>query len=125
MTFYRTTNSSIHAGLANSLFTALAQPGSLIPITSRAYCKTPAQSSIRACMSENLVFALNFVLCTLYFYLYSVLFSPLPQQLPSTAAAPPFAAAITPVCCAKSAFFALLPQLSSPLLQHIRILAAQ
>jgi hypothetical protein len=52
------------------------------------------------------------------FYSYLITFFPWRNNSPSTAAAPPFAAAITPVSCGKSAFFSFLPQLSSPLPQQ-------
>jgi hypothetical protein len=44
----------------------------------------------------------------------STLFPPCRSNSPSTAAAPPSAAANTGNCCGKFAFLSLLPQLSSP-----------
>jgi hypothetical protein len=104
MTFYRTTNSSIHAGIANSLKAGFAQPARWIPTTSRASSKTPPPSDIRASISDSLCLLLG-----TRNYLF-----PWRSNSPSTAAAPPPAAAITPVCCAKIAFLRFLPQLSSP-----------
>jgi hypothetical protein len=54
------------------------------------------------------------LLFTLHFPLFR-------NNSPSTAAAPPLAAAITPVCCGKLSFFGLLPQLSSPTATKKRI----
>jgi hypothetical protein len=68
----------------------------------------------RGVIGGSFIFCLYFQLCTLHF------FSPRRSNSPSTAAAPPLAAAITPVCCAKNPFFALLPQLSSRPLPILR-----
>ena len=59
MTFYRTTHSSIHAGIAHSLIAAHAERSCLLPTTSRASYKTPCRSDNPACMSDSLVFTRN------------------------------------------------------------------
>jgi hypothetical protein len=112
MTFYRTAISSIQARIANGLIAALAQPARLFPTTSRTCYKIPFLSSIPACMSESLCLLLGTFFCLSSEL--STVFSPCRSNSPSTAAAPPLAAATAPVSCAKSVFFALLPQLSSP-----------
>jgi hypothetical protein len=74
MDFYRTTISSIHARIRDTLIAAHAQPASLIPITSRVSCKTPYPFDNPACISEWLTLLLNAyilllvlsLLCTLY-----------------------------------------------------------
>jgi hypothetical protein len=55
MDFYRTTNSSIHARIAGSLMAVLAQPGCLIPITSRDSRKTPLPSRYTSVVVGNLM----------------------------------------------------------------------
>ncbi len=62
MFFYRTTNSSIHAREPYSPKVVFAQPGLLIPKTSRVYYKTPLPSDIPACISNSLLS----LLCTFY-----------------------------------------------------------
>jgi hypothetical protein len=106
--FYRTPNSRKPAALQDTSMLSFPVSVPSYPTTSRAYYKTPLSSDIQAGLSE--------IFCLLLSTQHSVLcpvFFPRRNNSPSTAAAPLPAAAITPVYCAKSAFFALLPQLSS------------
>jgi hypothetical protein len=66
--FYRTTNSSIHAGIAHSRIASLPSTAAPRSITSRACYKTPQASDIPARLSDSFVFTLYFQLCTLYWF---------------------------------------------------------
>jgi hypothetical protein len=140
--FYRTTISSIHARFSEAHSPPFPMRVFARPIISLVYSKHLSPPTTPP-VCRILFFCLHFVLCTvrqfrsivvvvppprrqtgvfavtvsdtlLSFTHYSSLSFPCRNNSPSTAAASPLAAAITPVCCAKSAFFALLPQLSSP-----------
>jgi hypothetical protein len=89
MDFYRTTISSIHARIANSLKAAHVQSGCLIPTTSRICCKTPSLSDNLARMSERLLSLLIPHYCFAFYSVLSTVFSLRRNNSSSTAAAPP------------------------------------
>jgi hypothetical protein len=101
--FYRTTNYSNHATIADSLIAAHAQPSRRFPTTSRASYKTSHQSDISACLSECLAiysslitffysafspqdlvlsFTQHFVLSTVFPFVATILPHPPPRPLP-------------------------------------------
>jgi hypothetical protein len=102
-----------------------------VPVFAAAHCGTKFANRWRvSCLppftsaTKWRIYA-NIAIVRQSFQLYIHRFSVFRSNSPSTAAAPPTTATITPVCCGKSPYFSLFPQLSSLPLHNGRIFAAQ